>query len=336
MVSLKDVALECGVSVATVSKALNGHSDVGAATTQRIREKARSMGYSPNTAARALKTHKTHNIGVLFMDEAQSGLTHHYFSNVLEGFRVAAEKHGYGITLINNNKDIDHTSYYERCISRGVDGVVIACVNFEAPFVKELLSGNIPLVTIDHVFNQCSAVVSDNVTGMKELTEYIVSQGHKKIAYIHGDPSSVTRDRITSFYKTLYEHNIDVPEEYVIESKYQDTLGAVECTKRLMALKERPTCIIYPDDFSCIGGMNALTHMGFSIPDDISIAGYDVQQLSEVLRPALTTLRQDTKKIGATAAEELIQRIEHPKMTIVGQVLIEGRLVKGASVGKIQ
>ena len=75
MVSLKDVALECGVSVATVSKALNGHSDVGAATTQRIREKARSMGYSPNTAARALKTHKTHNIGVLFMDEAQSGLT---------------------------------------------------------------------------------------------------------------------------------------------------------------------------------------------------------------------------------------------------------------------
>ena len=73
-----------------------------------------------------------------------------------------------------------------------------------------------------------------------------------------------------------------------------------------------------------------------SIPDDISIAGYDGQQLSEVLRPALTTLRQDTKKIGATAAEELIQRIEHPKMTIVGQVLIEGRLVKGTSVGKIQ
>jgi len=334
MVSLKDVAMACGVSVATVSKALNGHSDVGAATTKRIREKAREMGYSPNTAARALKTHKTYNIGVLFADGAQSGLTHDYFSSVLEGVRVASERHGYDITFINN-KPSDHFSYYDRCMSRGVDGVIAACVNFESPYIKELLAGVIPVITIDHVFNQCSAVVSDNVTGMRELTEYIVANGHRRIAFIHGEPSSVTQDRVTSFYRTLYEHDIKVPDEYVLEGRYRDTAMASECTKQLMNLRLRPTCIIYPDDFSCIGGINAITKMGLSIPDDVSIAGYDGQNISEVLRPALTTVRQDTRRIGGFAAERLIQQIEHPKTTLVEHALIEGHLVNGASVRKL-
>lgn len=335
MVSLKDVAQACGVSVATVSKALNGHSDVGAATTKRIKEKAREMGYSPNTAARALKTHKTYNLGVLFCDEAQSGLTHHFFSEVLEGFRVVAERCGYDITFINNSKSTDHSSYYERCVARGVDGVVIACVNFDSPYISELLNGTIPVVTIDHKFNQCSAIVSDNVTGMKQLTEYIISQGHKKIAFIHGKPSSVTQDRVTSFYRTLYENNIPLNDDYVLEADYLDTDGAAECTKVLMRSKDRPTCIVYPDDFSCIGGINALTEMGIRVPEDVSIVGYDGHQISQVLNPKLTTLKQDAKNIGGMAAERLIQQIEHPKTTLVEHLLIEGQLIKGESVKAI-
>lgn len=335
MASLKDVAQACGVSVATVSKALNGHSDVSAATTKRIREKAREMGYSPNSAARALKTHKTFNLGVLFCDEAQSGLTHHFFSYVLEGFRTVAERSGYDITFINNSKSTDHSSYYERCVSRGVDGVVIACVNFDSPYIAELLNGVIPVVTIDHKFNQCSAIVSDNVTGMRELTEYVISQGHKKIAFIHGKTSSVTQDRVTSFYRTLYDHNIPIREEFIMEADYQDTQGAEECTRLLLEGKDKPTCIIYPDDFSCIGGINAINKLGLRIPDDVSIVGYDGQQISEVLTPRLTTLKQDTKRIGGMAAERLIQQIEHPKTTLVEHIVIEGELVKGESVKKI-
>ena len=101
MASMKDIAAACGVSVATVSKALNDHSDIGEETKVRIRDVARSMGYSPNAMARALKTNRTYNIGVLFMDEAQSGLTHDYFSHVLDNFKRTVEEKGYDITFLN-------------------------------------------------------------------------------------------------------------------------------------------------------------------------------------------------------------------------------------------
>ena len=103
MPSLKDLAKECGVSVATVSKALNDQPDIAQATRERIHAAARRMGYLPNAAARALKTNRTYNLGVLFVDEKQSGLTHEYFSAVLDSFKVEAEKRGYDITFINHN-----------------------------------------------------------------------------------------------------------------------------------------------------------------------------------------------------------------------------------------
>ena len=127
MPSLKDLAKECGVSVATVSKALNNQPDISAATRERVRAAAHRMGYLPNAAARSLKTNRTYNLGVLFVDERQSGLTHEYFSAVLDSFKVEAEKHGYDITFINHNISGRSMSYLEHCRYRNVDGVVIAC-----------------------------------------------------------------------------------------------------------------------------------------------------------------------------------------------------------------
>lgn len=335
MVSLKDVANECKVSVATASKALNGHSDVSEATAKRIKEAAQSMGYLPNTVARALKTHRTNNIAVLFSDDAQSGLTHSYFSSVLEGVRVAAETKDYDITFISNNQDSRRLSYYERCRSRGVDGIIVACVNFDSPQIREIVYGNIPVVTIDHIFSSCTAIISDNVSGMRSLVQYAISMGHRKIAYIHGKPSSVTQDRLASFYRTLYENNIQVPEHYVLEADYLDWAGAAYCTKKLLSLKDRPTCILYPDDMACIGGMNVIQREGLRIPEDISVIGYDGQQVSSILSPALTTLRQDTRRIGGAAAEKLISMIEQPKAAIIERVVVEGELVKGKSVRRL-
>lgn len=332
MVSLKDVAQACGVSVATASKALNGHSDVSAVTAKRIKEAAQSMGYLPNSVARALKTHRTNNIAVLFSDDAQSGLTHNYFSNVLEGFRAAAEAKDYDITFISNNQASRKLSYYERCRSRGVDGIVIACVNFESPQIREIIYGDIPTVTIDHIFSNCTAIISDNVNGMKTLVEHAVAMGHRKIAYIHGKPSSVTQDRLASFYRTLYESNIQIPEQYVLEADYLDWAGAAYCTKKLLDMRDRPTCILYPDDMACIGGMNIIQRAGLRIPEDISVIGYDGQQVSSILTPALTTLRQDTRRIGGSAAEKLISMIEQPKAAVIERVVVKGELVKGKSV----
>ena len=185
MSSLKDLARECGVSVATVSKALNGQSDISAATRDRVREAARRMGYVPNMAARAMKTNRTYNLGVLFVDERQSGLAHEYFSAVLDSFKVQVEKLGYDITFVNRNLGGRTMTYLEHCHYRGVDGAVIACVDFNDPQVVELVNSDVPVVTIDHVFNNRMAVLSDNVNGLSALVRYAYANGQHRIACIH-------------------------------------------------------------------------------------------------------------------------------------------------------
>lgn len=334
MVSMKDIAAACGVSVATVSKALNDHSDIGEETKQHIKEVARNMGYSPNSLARALKTNRTYNIGVLFVDEAQSGLTHDYFSLVLDSFKRTVEEKGYDITFINN-KGRNHLSYLEHCRYRGFDGVMIACVDFYDPQVVELVRSNIPLVTIDHVFNNRISVMSDNVGGMQQLLQYAYAQGHRRIAYIHGADSAVTRERLASFYHTAEKLGIDVPDEYIKEAPYRDSWGTGERTKELLNLKTPPTCILYPDDFASLGGLNAIAELGLRVPEDISVAGYDGIRISRHLSPKLTTLKQDTKSIGCKAGEKLISLIEHPKSTIIEQIVIKGEVYEGGTVGRI-
>ncbi len=332
MVSIRDVSIRCGVSVATVSKALNDHSDIAVATKENVRRVAKEMGYFPNSSARALKTNRTYNLGVLFVDEAQSGLTHEYFANVLDSFKVEAEKSGYDITFISKHTGHKNMSYYEHSKYRGVDGVVIACIDFSDPGVTELIHGELPVVTIDHVFDNRTAIISDNIKGIRELITYLYEMGHRKIAFIHGADSSVTQNRVGSFYRTLGELGINVPDDYVKSGIYHDPDTTARLTRELLLLKDRPTCIMFPDDFSCIGGINAIKEQGLRIPEDISIIGYDGILLSQMLDPKLTTLQQDTKALGRSAAEKLITLIENPKASIIERVVIDGEVLKGNSV----
>jgi len=297
MPSLKDLAKECGVSVATVSKALNNQPDISAATRERVRAAAHRMGYLPNAAARSLKTNRTYNLGVLFVDERQSGLTHEYFSAVLDSFKVEAEKHGYDITFINHNISGRSMSYLEHCRYRNVDGVVIACVNFYDPLVRQAWA--------------C---------------------GHRRIAFIHGEKTAVTENRLAGFYQASEELGLKVPEEYVREGIYHDADRCAAETMALLALPQRPTCIIFPDDFSALGGYNAISEAGLSIPEDISVMGYDGIYLSRVVKPQLVTYRQNTTALGRTAADKLIEFIEHPRVTLPEQIRVSGKLLDGGSV----
>lgn len=335
-VSLKDIAAACKVSVATVSKALNDQADIGKETKDMIREVADKMGYFPNFAAKALKTDRTYNIGLLFMDDSQSGLTHSYFARVIESFKKTIEAHGYDLTFISNNRSSGgYMSYLAHARYRNFDGVAIACVDFYNPEVEELVRGNIPVVTIDHVFNGRSAIVSDNVMGIREIVNYVYKMGHRKIAYIHGADSAVTQSRLKSFYKTTMDLGLEIPDEYTIEIDYRDTVAAQEATYRLLELKNPPTCIMYPDDFSTFGGINALKQRGLRIPEDISIVGYDGIDIAMKYSPQLTTIVQDTDLMGRKAAEKLIDSIENPKTTLSEQVIVPGHLNEGETVKNI-
>ncbi|MBO5303896.1 MAG: LacI family DNA-binding transcriptional regulator [Lachnospiraceae bacterium] len=336
MVSLKTIAEKCGVSTATVSKALNNQKDISEETKVRIRKTAEELGYFPNAAARALKTNRSYNLGVLFEEEAGSGLTHEYFSGVLNGFKVQAEMSGYDITFINTRSGSQKMSYYEHCRYRNFEGIVIVCADFEDANVRELMNSDLPVVTIDYVYHNCTAVSSNNILGMEELIKYIYEQGHRKIAYIHGQNGSfVTKDRLASFYRTIDELDIEVPDEYIRTAEYLKTAEAARQTRELLALKNPPTCIIYPDDTALIGGRNVIMEMGLKIPEDISVAGYDGTRMSQLLHPKLTTIQQNTEMVGREAAIRLINTIEKPKTTLVERVVIEGNLIHGQSVGKL-
>lgn len=333
MVSLKDIAAATGVSIATVSKALNGHKDIGEDTRERIRAVAKEMGYVPNAAAKSMKTNKTHNIGVLFVDEALSGLTHDYFAYVLDSFKRCVEKEGYDITFISNDRSRPgRATYLEHARYRGFDGVIIACVKFEDPEVVELVSSDIPVVTIDHIYNNRMTILSDNVNGMSDIVNYAIKKGHKKIAYVHGADSSVTAARLITFNKVLDENGIEVPDEYLKECPYRDIHTAYEKTKELLELDEIPTCIFYPDDFASFGGIRAIQEKGLNVPEDVSVIGYDGVKFARHIRPRLTSLRQDTEELGRQAAIQLINLIEKPKTTLVQQVVVKGSMFEGDTV----
>lgn len=332
MASMKDIALRCGVSVATVSKALSGQKDIGEDTKNRIRQVAEEMGYSYNAAARALKTNRTYNLGVLFVDEQSSGLAHEYFSSILESFKSEAEKKGYTITFINRFVGTKKTTYLQHCRYRGLDGVLIACGNFEDPEVLELVNSSIPVVSIDYIFNNTTAILADNIRGMRHLVDYVCDKGHKKLALIHGERTLVTNCRVTSFFRTCKEHDIDVLDEWVLESRFHDPERCEQVTAELLQQEDRPTCIFFSDDFSAIGGMKAIADAGLRIPEDISVVGYDGINLATIITPKLTTYKQNSRDIGKESAEHLIMEIENSRMTLPEQVTVKGCLLEGTSV----
>ena len=337
MVTITDISKACGVSRATVSKALNGASDVSPETTKRIREVAASLGYHPNAAARALKMGRSYNIGVLFSDAQGGGisLSHEYFSIILENVKSEAERLGYDINFIS--KDLGQLSmdYYEHAKYRSCDGVVIASADFQDPAIQRRATSEIPTVTLDYSFDSCTSVFSDNVQGMERLVRYVWSKGHRKIAFIHGETTSVTQKRLASFRKTCADLGYRVPPEYIREARFHDPRQSGLATRALLELPDRPTCILYPDDLSYLGGMSELEKHGLSIPKDISVAGYDGIPLSQVLRPRLTTYRQGAEKMGREAARLLIEQIEHPDTWIPEQVTVEGELLEGDTVSEI-
>lgn len=335
MVSMKDISSRCQVSVATVSKALNNRGDISDETKERICRVAKELGYLPNSSARALKTNRTNNIGVLFVDKANCGLTHSYFSHVLDSFRRGAEEQGYDITFISQHAGKNILSYYEHSKYRGVDGVVIACVDFEDEAIQELVNSDIPVVTIDFSFHNRTSILSDNFVGIQEIVSYVVDMGHREIAYIHGADSLVTTNRLESFYSTLKNLGIEVREELVREGIYHDPMASARITEELLTLSNRPTCIIYPDDFSCFGGLNVIESKGLSVPNDISVVGYDGQRIAQVIEPKLTTYKQNTEELGKMAARKLIEAIEQPGTSLIERLVVQGELVQGKSVKRL-
>jgi len=334
-VTIRELSRQCGLSISTVSKALNGYTDISEATREMVIREAKKIGYYPNVHARALKTKRSYNLGVLFSDDTQSGLTHAFFSFVLESFKKEAERYGYDVTFISHNIGESTMTYLEHCHYREVDGVCIACINFLDPEIAQLVNSDMQVVTIDHLFAGRSCIQSDNESGTKQLVQYAYDMGHRRIANIHGKRSAVTDKRLETFYRSLKELGVPVPDAYVLECEYNNPASVYQATKQLLAMPERPTCILIADDYAALGAYEAAQNEGLRIPADISIAGYDGTPVMQLMKPRLTTIRQDTTRLGADAARKLVELIENPKTTKTEILTVPCTLIKGETIGRL-
>ena len=301
MATIRQIAEHCGVSVSTVSKALNGAEDVSQATVRRIRQAADEMGYMPNAAARALKTRRSFSFGVLFAAASEQGLTHEFFSRILNSFKTRAGELGYDICFISDHLGKRRIGYAEHARYRNVDGVLIVVgTDRDEDSVRELAGAGIPIVCIDSVYSGCGSVLSDNDQGMTALLEHVIALGHRRIAFIHGENSFVTRSRVAAFRRVC-----------------------------------PPKCILYPDDIAILGGLQELEAAGLSVPRDMSAAGYDGTVIGQAYHPRLTTLRQNAEAMGSCAAEELARAVEAGEHYDCRRVLIPGTLIEGETVRRL-
>lgn len=335
MVTLKDIAKECGVSFSTVSKALKGSSEISAETIQNIKNKAAEMGYHPNLAARTLRTNRTNNIGVIFEDKTGSGFQHQYFAKIIGGLQQIAQEKGYDITFTSQEASTSY-DYYNHVRGRNFDGVAILAADFNQPGITTLVQSDIPTVTLDYFYdNNHTAIMSDNKKGMSELTEYAISEGHTKIAMIHGEDTLVTKERKQEFIDVCKAHGIDIPNEYFCEALYHDPFTSGSATNKLLSLPNPPTCIFYPDDYSALGGIRVLNSHNLKPGVDISIIGYDGIMLTSMMIPPLSTYEQNGVEIGRAMGRALIQNIEEGSSFKSQKITITGRLLKGGTVLKI-
>lgn len=339
MVSIKDVARKCGVSIATVSKALNDCSDISTATKKRVKAVADELGYFPNSQAKALKTSRTNTIGVIYNNRLESGLKHIYFSSVIESFKNTIEKNGYDLIFISSDKVGERTyTYYEHCKHRNIDGVMIACTDFYDNDICTVMRSDMPVVVLDFFSKRDYSVCSDNRQGIRDIIEYVYDMGHRKIGYIYGDTSQITTVRLDTFTETMKQLGVPVMIDYVRQGRYNDIELSKNLAKEMLSLYDPPTCLIMPDDVSAYGAFIAAGEMGLKIPDDISIVGYDGITLGQIAKPTLTTVLQDTDEMGKKAAELLLSRIkgeeisENRMHTFVETTLLKGQTVKRLTI----
>ena len=311
------MAARSGVSVATVSRVLNGYADVSAETRQRVLTTAKKLDYTPNAAARALVKRRTQLIGViLFTGEAHPDLQHPFFLEVLVGLKHSLGADGYDVLLFAHEQPGSGRgphAYARRARHHGVDGVVVLAVDdTEEPELQKLIASGTPVVAVDLALagSRASYVASDNIGGARLAVRHLHDLGHRRIATIvglaHTKPAA---DRLLGYRAELQDLGLTPQSGYEAAGDFYMESGEA-AMRELLALPEPPTAIFAASDMMAVGAIRTIEDAGMSCPDDIAVVGFDDIQLAELVSPALTTIRQDKQALGVAAARSLVQLID--------------------------
>ena len=335
MITVYDIAKYCGVSPSTVSKVMNNYSSIPLETKNKILKAMKELDYVPNAGARTLSKGKSFNVGVLtYFGTNISPFKHSLFSDILDSFQSEMNKKNYDLLFISKNVRGKDASFLKNCLSRRVDGVLLFG-DIKNNELQEVLNSDIPSISFDYLGNNSSSVSSNNAEMTIKLVDYLVSLGHKKIAFVGGDTENdVSNIRFEAYKKALSKNKIKVDDNLIIVSRYYETDNIEKTIKSLLELKEKPTAIMFPDDYTAIAAIKILSKFGLSCPNDISITGFDGINVGQMISPSLTTIKQDVKKIGQELAKELLKILTNNTLE-KKHIIVEGQLIEGESVKKI-
>lgn len=313
MTTIKDIARVAGVSVTTVSRALNGYFDVNEKTKQKILAVAKELDYSPNTLARGLVMKKSKTIGLLVSGMSKENVKDNFTFEVLCGINETASTLGYDLILFNTNttKQREKT-YAQLCRERRVDGAIVQGIRKDDPYLKEILESDIPCVLIDIPFETDSVgyVTTDNIQGAKKAIEHLIQQGRKNIGMVNGHQGAyVSEERLKGYKEKLTEYNLPIREEWIIDGGFEEAKSESR-TYTLLKQHKEIDALFCASDVMALGALKACKRIGKAVPDDISIVGYDNITLASYTNPPLTTIGQEIYNIGAEAADLLINMLE--------------------------
>lgn len=327
LASLKDVSKAAGVSPSTVSRVITGSRPVEEDTRERVLEAIRNLDYRPNLLARGLRNKSGKSIGLMV-----PSILHETFANFIYFIEEACVSHDFTMFLGNTQANADaEERVLKNFIGMNVNGVIVSQVSDESDVVKSLTRLGIPVVGIDRAPDDSEAdgVVVFNREAGQIAARYLYAMGHRRIACIGGpEKVSLSRERLEGFRVSLAEKGVDIQHVAGLDFEFETGIVMV---RKLLERGCEFTAIWAQSDLLAVGAMQELARLGVRIPNDVSIMGMDGIHLGEMVRPALTTVRQPFQEICQHAVRLLLERIEH-RHTKPRRIVVQPELIVRDSV----
>jgi LacI family transcriptional regulator len=331
--TIKDVARACGVAPSTVSNALSGSGYVRDDTRAQVLDAAKRLGYRASSVARGLRMQRSWSVGLLLADIANP-----WFPELVRGVEDVLWSAQINLVLCNTDYQAEkEDAYLRHLLDKRVDGLILASTGAESPAVPRLQAEGVPLVMLNRRHGSVATdyVGMDNKGGVAAAVKHLVDLGHRRIAFIAGRiSSSAANERREGYQLAMAEHVGPAPSELMVQGDYSIVSG-FEAARRLLALTPRPTAIVSANDFMAYGAIDAITRAGMSVPRDMSVTGFDDILVSGLSLIGLTTVRPPTWKLGASAAELLLQRVAKKGAAPRESIILPSELVIRATTARL-
>ena len=319
-VTIQDVAKAAGVTVGTVSRALNNYADVNENTRQRIIRTAREMGYHPNLIARSLSSKHARRIALIVSGFLEDKMFNHFETMLMKGCYQFAQEWGVELSMHMINSEIQRQKSYEQlCHEHNLSGAVLLGLKTTDPYCDGFPAGSPPCVTIDTQVKgpNVSNVTLDHIAAFDELTQYLIDQGHRRIVLVHGRKEAmVSMERLAGAHQAMERNGLPLTHDQIIYTNFLREEACDGVRRYLQTHDPRSvTAFLCMSDMLAIGAIEAIKSLGYKVPRDYSVVGYDGLDVTDFTDPRITTIDQNIRLKGYEAAHLLLDMLDGKRPT---------------------